>query len=63
MIERIRYRIWSWVIRDPRVCNATSYSRIVWAIRDAGLLVGPSCYEGTGPRCWCGKVEISGGWR
>lgn len=59
--ERNRWRLWSLIVRHPKVCPVNAHSVMVCGIRDRTLLINHMCRtdcarNGT---CWCGKLRTT----
>ena len=59
MFERLRWRLWRFVIKRPNVCPTSAHSVIVWGNRDQSIKIGPMCHRDADRNgsCWCGKLQ------
>jgi hypothetical protein len=55
---RVRYRLWSWLLRHPRACPASSHSLVVWGISERPW-IDEMCKSDCARNgsCWCGKLR------
>jgi hypothetical protein len=60
MAERLRWKLWGFACRLPRVCPAAAVGAVVWRTRPLReMAVDDACLRDCAPGelCWCGKLR------